>query len=86
MAKWEDRYLVGGRKNIDPHKPRMTLYWLVGNQLQEIGQLPSGGDNSYPGFAALDRTRALLSYYSSHEGSEASLAPSAIYLSELTLS
>ena len=86
LAKWGDLYLVGGRKNIDPQKPRTTLYWLIGNQLQEIGQLPSGGDNSYPGFIALDRTRALLSYYSSHEGSKASLTPSAIYLSELTLS
>ncbi len=86
LAKWGEHYLVGGRKNIDPREPRTTLYWLVGDQLREIGQLPSGGDNSYPGFVALDSTRALLSYYSSHEGSGSGLAPSAIYLSELTLS
>ena len=86
LAKWGDHYLVGGRKNIDPQRTAHDTLLVGGNQLQEIGQLPSGGDNSYPGFVALDGTRALLSYYSSHEGSGSGLAPSAIYLSELNLS
>ena len=85
LVKWNDFYLVGGRKSLDPQNPRTTLYWLIEDQLREIGELPSGGDNSYPGFVALDSERALLSYYSSHEGSGSGLAPSAIYLSELTL-
>ncbi|HIM55864.1 MAG TPA: hypothetical protein EYM39_04085 [Candidatus Latescibacteria bacterium] len=46
----------------------------------DVAELPSGGDNSYPGFIALDGTRGLLSYYSSHEGS------ASIYLAELRLS
>ena len=85
FVKWGAHYLVAGRKNIDLQNPRTTLYWLVDDQLIEIAELPSGGDNSYPGFATLDEKHALLSYYASHEGSGSGLAPSAIYLSELQL-
>jgi len=85
LAKWGDRYLVGGRKAIDKGNPRTTLYWLVNDQLQEITELPSGGDNSYPGFVELDDTRGLLSYYSSHEGSGGKEAPASIYLAGLSL-
>lgn len=85
LAKWADHYLVGGRKTIDPQNPRTTLYWLINDQLVEALELPSGGDNSYPGFVPLDDKRGLLSYYSSHEGSGTSLAPSAIYLARLRL-
>lgn len=85
FVKWGAHYLVAGRKNIDPKNPRTTLYWLVDDQLVEIGELPSGGDNSYPGLVQLDEKRALLSYYSSHEGSGSGLAPSAIYMSILQL-
>jgi hypothetical protein len=85
VAKWGDRVLVGGRKRIDPKNPRTMLYWLIDDRLQEIAELPSGGDNSYPGFVQLSETRGLLSYYSSHEGSGTVLAPSAIYLAELRL-
>jgi hypothetical protein len=70
---------------IDPKKPRTTLYWLTNDQLEEITELPSGGDNSYPGFVPLSDTRGLLSFYSSHEGSGSGLPPSAIYLAELRL-
>ncbi len=85
LVQWGEHCLVGGRKSLDPQNPRTTLYWLVDDQLEEIGELPSGGDNSYPGFVQLDEKRALLSYYSSHEGSGSGLPPSAIYLSELRL-
>ncbi len=85
LARWGQCYLVGGRKTVDPSAPRTTLYWLADDRLVEALELPSGGDNSYPGFVALDETRGLLSYYSSHEGSGSSLAPSAIYLAELSL-
>ena len=83
LAEWGDRYLVAGRKTITPDPPVTTLYWLVDDTLHEITELPSGGDNSYPGFVALSESKGLLSYYSSHEGSGTSQAPSAIYLAEL---
>jgi len=86
LAKWGGRYLVGGRKTMDRDGPRTTLYWLADEQLVEIVELPSGGDNSYPGFVAFDDARGLVSWYSSHEGSGGKLAPSAIYLADLKLS
>jgi hypothetical protein len=85
LARWGTRYLVGGRKTIVKERPVTTLYWLEDDSLREIMELPSGGDNSYPGFVELSPTRGLLSYYSSHEGSGTSLAPSHIYLAELSL-
>lgn len=85
LARWGDRYLVGGRKMIGSAKPTTALYWLAGDALQEIAELPSGGDTSYPGFVEFDPDHGLLSYYSSHEGSGTSLAPSAIYLADLVL-
>ena len=85
LARWGTRYLVGGRKTVDKNRPLTTLYWLENDTLHEIMELPSGGDNSYPGFVELSPTRALISYYSSHEGSGTSLAPSSIYLAELSL-
>lgn len=62
-----------------------SLYWLVGDDLQEFAEFPSGGDNSYPGFVALSPTRALVSYYSSHEQDAAGKTITAIYMAELTL-
>lgn len=79
LARWGERYLVGGRKTVDAAQPRTTLYWLVDETLQEITELPSSGDNSYPGFLEMDESRALLSYYSSHEGS------TSVYLADLRL-
>ena len=82
LARWGKQILIGGRKNTGDG-PVTALYELVGTELQEIAVLPSGGDNSYPGFGELGPDRALLSYYSSHEGSGTGLAPSAIYLATL---
>ena len=79
LTKWGDRYLVGGRKTLIEEQPITTLYWLVNDTLHEIAELPSAGDNSYPGFIALDANRVLVSYYSSHEGQ------ASIYLAELNL-
>jgi hypothetical protein len=47
--------------------------------------LPSGGDNSYPGFVELSPTRALLTYYSTHERDRAGKSITAIYLAELSV-
>lgn len=85
LTKWGNHYLVGGRKRIGNAPAVTSLYELIGTQLQEIAELPSGGDNSYPGFAEVSATRGLLSFYSSHEGSGTALAPSAIYLAELAI-
>lgn len=82
LTRWGEHILVGGRKHTDDG-PVTALYELVGTELEEIAVLPSGGDNSYPGFVELGPERALLSYYSSHEGSGTGLAPSSIYLATL---
>jgi len=85
LAKWAGRYLVGGRKS-EPEKPaRTAIWWLVEERLEEISELPSGGDTSYPGFVALSEAEGLLSYYSSHEGSGTGDPPSAIYLAHLAI-
>lgn len=85
LAQWGEHYLVGGRKTLNRAQPTTVLYWLIDGHLAEILELPSGGDTSYPGFVAASPTHGFLSYYSSHEGSGTSLAPSHIYLAELTL-
>ena len=83
LAKWGSRLLVGGRRMQGPGAPKMALWWLEGNELRHVVDLPSGGDTSYPGFVALSPTEGLLSYYSSHEGSGTSQPPAAIYIAEL---
>lgn len=86
LVKWQGRYLVGGRQlPFGEDGPRMTLFELVDDQLHPLTQLPSGGDTSYPGFVSTGDRTALLSYYSSHEGSGTSKAPCAIYLAELAV-
>ena len=84
LAKWGTRYLVGGRKQTEAG-PRMTLAWLIGDRLAELVELPSGGDNSYPGFVQLTNSTAWLSYYSSHEKDAAGKPITAIYLANLRL-
>jgi hypothetical protein len=83
VVKWGDHYLVGGRKMIG--KPVTSLYWLVDDQLHEFAELPSGGDNSYPGFIQLSKNRALVSYYSSHEKDDSGKTTTNIYLAELVI-
>jgi hypothetical protein len=85
VVKWGDHIIVGGRKTTKEKGPKTSLCWLIGDQLHEFAELPSGGDNSYPGFVALSPTRALVSYYSSHEKDDAGNKITAIYLAELAL-
>lgn len=82
LERWGDRYLVGGRRQIEPEDPQTVLYWLDADkaELTEVATLPSGGDNSYPGFIEISPTRGLLSYYSSHQTEKAS-----IYLADLEI-
>ncbi len=84
LAKWGGRYVVGGRKNIGG-EPRTALYWLLDNALRQFAELPSAGDNSYPGFVEIGPTRGLLSYYSTHEKNAAGEPITAIYLAELAI-
>jgi hypothetical protein len=86
LAKWGDRYLVGGRKYTPDRGAKTSLYWLIDDRLVEFAELPSGGDNSYPGFVELSPTRALVSYYSSHERDGSGQPITAIYLAELARS
>jgi hypothetical protein len=85
LVKWNDRYLAGTRKVHAPGQSRTVLSWLEGDQLIDMVELPSGGDNSYTGFVPLSDTRGLVSYYSSHEGSGGKIAPCHIYLAEISL-
>lgn len=84
LTKWGDRTLVGGRLNTK-EGPRTTLYWLEENELVPFLELPSGGDNSYPGFVELDNGNGLVSWYSSHERDADGNEITAIYLADLIL-
>ena len=84
VVKWGEHTIVGGRKTTKENGAKTSLYWLIDNKLQEFFEFPSGGDNSYPGFVALSPTRALVSYYSSHEKDASGKSITAIYLAELT--
>lgn len=53
------------------------MCWLVGKDLHEFAELPSGGDNSYPEFVAITSTEVVRSWYSSREGK------SSIYMADL---
>jgi hypothetical protein len=83
VVKWGDHYLVGGRKMIG--KAVTSLYWLADDTLHEFATLPSGGDNSYPGFVQLSKNRALVSYYSSHETDDSGKSTTNIYMAELVI-
>lgn len=85
LAKWGDRYVVGGRKSTPDRGPKTSLCWLHDDKLEEFAEFPSGGDNSYPGLVELSPTKALVSYYSSHERGPNNEPLTAIYLAELTL-
>lgn len=84
LVKWGNRYLVGGRNSVDD--TYITRFcWLMNDTLHTVAALPSGGDNSYPGFIELSLSRALVSYYSSHEKDGSGNTITAIYLAELEL-
>lgn len=84
LARWQGRLLVGGRQKTEAG-PRTTLYWLEQNQLHPFAELPSDGDNSYPGFVEMGKGRGLVSWYSSHEKGDDGKPITAIYLADLVL-
>ena len=76
----EDNLLVSGTRVYDNKKAYTAI--LAGDStgnFRKILQLPSGGDNSYPGFVNRDN-KLYVSYYSSHEGK------ASIYFAEVPLS
>ena len=85
LAKWNGHSLVGGRKSLSGKQPVTALYWLVDDELQEIVELPSGGDNSYPGFIEVSPNKGIVSWYSSHEKNEQGETITAIYLADLEI-
>ena len=84
LARWGARYVVGGRRNTE-NGPKTALYWLADEALSPIVELPSGGDNSYPGFVELEDGSGLVSWYSSHEKNSDGESITAIYLANLIL-
>ncbi len=85
LARWGDRYVVGGRKSTPDRGPKTSMCWLVDDQLQEFAELPSGGDNSYPGFIELTPRQAIMSWYSSHEKDDSGQPITAIYMADLEI-
>lgn len=85
LTRWAGRYVVGGRKTIEDKGPTTSLCWLVDDRLHEFAELPSAGDNSYPGFVEISANRALVSWYSSHEKDAAGRPITAIYLADLEI-
>jgi hypothetical protein len=83
LVRWGTRYVVGGRKTIGGDGPKTSMCWLVGKELQEFAELPSGGDTSYPGFIELSPTKAVMSWYSSHETDDHGTPITAIYMADL---
>ena len=84
LTRWNDTLLAGGRTWRPDETRATTLFEVKDRKLRTIADLPSGGDTSYPGFVAIDNSHAIVSYYSSHEGSGTSRAPSSIYLARLS--
>jgi hypothetical protein len=84
LVRWNASWIVGGRKNTGGG-PKTAMYWLIGDDLHEFAELPSGGDNSYPGFLELSPRRAVVSWYSSHEKDAKGETITAIYLADLTI-
>lgn len=83
LTRWAGRYVVGGRKTIEDKGPTTSLCWLVDDRLHEFAELPSAGDNSYPGFVETGPNRAMVSWYSSHEKDATGKPITAIYLADL---
>src|SRR5690606_13549132 len=74
----EDLFVSGTRVYEDP--VYTGIYLTNGNgHFRKILRLPSGGDNSYPGFV-IKKDKVYVSYYSSHEGI------SSIYFAEIPMS
>lgn len=77
----DSKVVAGGRSLFIPKAPKTVLYTgkIADGTFQETIVLPSGGDTSYPGFI-IKGDELWVSYYSTHETSNAS-----IYLAKIPL-
>ncbi|MCP4783210.1 MAG: hypothetical protein GY903_12090 [Fuerstiella sp.] len=82
LVRWGSRIVVGGRRSTE-NGPKTSMCWLDGEDLHEFASLPSGGDNSYPGFLERSPTHAAMSWYSSHEKDANGQNITAIYMADL---
>lgn len=85
ITKWNDHYVIGGRNTTTDRGSKTSMCWLKDGKLVEFAELPSAGDNSYPGFIDLGSGRAVMSYYSTHEKSSDGKPITAIYLADLKM-
>jgi hypothetical protein len=95
LTKWGAYHVAGGRKSgaalVGKRGPKTALYWLNPDAksekelLTEFVELPSNGDTSYPGFVELSQTRAIVSWYSSHEKDRKGKQITAIYMANLDI-
>jgi hypothetical protein len=83
LARWGGRLVVGGRRATGDRGYKTSLCWFVRGELHEFAELPSGGDNSYPGLVALSPRRAVVSWYSSHDKAADGRTITAVYLADL---
>ena len=82
LARWGNKYVVGARR-MKAEGPRTTLWWLEGARLLPFAELPSAGDNSYPGLVFPDGSHGLVSWYSTHEQDAQGKPITAIYVADL---
>jgi len=74
-----DKRIIAGVRYLEPSaRTSISLIDPVEKKITEILQLPSGGDNGYPGMILQDDT-LIVSYYSSHE------KRTSIYLAKIKL-
>lgn len=83
LVRWGGRFVVGGRRNTSDRGPKTFLAWLDGDAIHDFAELPSGGDNSYPGFVATGPETAVVSWYSTHEKDGNGNPMTAIYMADL---
>lgn len=76
----DDWYFIGTRSFNFRNQAKTSIYlYKEGEEIRNIVELPSGGDNSYPGLL-VEGNELWVSYYSSHEGK------TSIYMAKIPLS
>ena len=82
IGRFGDHTLVAGRNIVDGVS-KMVICTLVAGKLENLCELPAGGDCSYPSIIQLCPGCVLVSYYSSHEKDDNGKEITNIYLAEL---
>lgn len=86
MIVLRDGRIIAGGRSLDSDAPKTKLWEVTPEgKLTELLVLPSGGDNSYPGFAQVGNELWVV-YYSSHELRRDNGRPrAAIYLAKIPI-